>query len=177
MSGLTEIKSKLLKASKTLFWKHGIKRVTVEEICDKANVNKMSFYRHFKNKEAIAQALIEQLFKSSIKRYIEIMESDDDFRIKVDKLVKLKYKEVKGISEEFINDVYKTEKKLNNNVSSGRNYAGLSKQQKQIRQDFTQAQLKGEIRSDLNIGFMMYMLNDMNNKPLSIKGAFFINSF
>tara|TARA_R110000868_G_scaffold91812_3_gene254408 strand:+ start:4054 stop:4569 length:516 start_codon:yes stop_codon:yes gene_type:complete len=163
MSGLTEIKSKLLKASKTLFWKHGIKRVTVEEICDKANVNKMSFYRHFKNKEAIAQALIEQLFKSSIKRYIEIMESDDDFRIKVDKLVKLKYKEVKGISEEFINDVYKTD----NNMLSLK--LESFKQQKQIRQDFTQAQLKGEIRSDLNIGFMMYMLNDMNNKLLDKK--------
>jgi len=160
MSESNNVQIKLTKASKTLFWKYGIKRVTVEEICEQAEVSKMSFYRHFKNKEAIAETLIEQLFKISKKRYEEIMDRDDDFRIKVDLLVKFKYEEVQGISEEFINDIFRKD-----NSSLSLKFDNLSQQSlKQIRRDFSKAQQQGEIRNDLNIDFMMYMLDDMNKK-------------
>ncbi len=160
MSEQTDLKTKLLKSSKKLFWKHGIKRVTVEEICENANVSKMSFYRHFKNKDAIAEALIDQVFNKSMKRYNAIMQSDDNFRIKVDKIVKLKYEDVQGISEEFIKDIYKKDDSL-----LSKKMDSLSQQSlKKVKQDFLLAQQKGEIRSDLNIDFMMYMLNDLNTK-------------
>ncbi len=42
--------SQIVDTAKYLFLRHGIRRVTVEEICKKANVSKMSFYKHFKNK-------------------------------------------------------------------------------------------------------------------------------
>lgn len=160
MTELSEIKSKLLRASKTLFWKYGIKRVTVEEICDKAGLSKMSFYRSYKNKNAIAEALIEQVFNNSIRRYNQIMESDADFRIKVGSLVKLKYEDVKGISEEFINDIYKKDSSTLSQKLENYRQQSLA----QVRQDFIKAQKNGEIRKDLNIDFMMYMLNDMNIK-------------
>lgn len=160
MTELSEIKSKLLRASKTLFWKYGIKRVTVEEICDKAGLSKMSFYRSYKNKNAIAEALIEQVFNNSIRRYNQIMESDADFRIKVGSLVKLKYEDVKGISEEFINDIYKKDSSTLSQKLENYRQQSLT----QVRQDFIKAQKNGEIRKDLNIDFMMYMLNDMNIK-------------
>lgn len=40
----------ILSAGKELFWKHGVKRVTVEEICVQASVSKMTFYKFFMNK-------------------------------------------------------------------------------------------------------------------------------
>lgn len=156
----TETKRKLLKSAKTLFWKHGIKRVTVEEISDQANVSKMTFYRYFKNKEVIAEAVLEQVFKQSMKRYDAIMESDDDFRIKVDAIVKSQYDDAKGISAEFVNDILKKDGSPLHKKLVKLNQASLN----QVKEDFILAQKKGEIRKDLNIDFMMYMLNDMNVK-------------
>ena len=43
----------ILKTAHDLFWKFGIRRVTIEEICREANVSKMTFYKYFRNKEAI----------------------------------------------------------------------------------------------------------------------------
>lgn len=160
MSEQSDLKTKLLKSSKKLFWKHGIKRVSVEEICDNAMVSKMSFYRHFKNKDAIAEALIEQVFNNSMKRYNVIMQSDVDFRIKVDKIVKLQYDDAKGISQEFISDILKKDNSPLHKKLEELNQKSL----KQVKQDFIQAKKNGEIRSDLNIDFMMYMLDDLNKK-------------
>lgn len=158
----TDLKSKLLKSSKKLFWKHGIKRVTVEEICENASVSKMSFYRHFKNKDTIAEALLEQVFRKSIKKYTKIMQSDDDFRIKVSRIVKNERENSKNISEEFVDEILKKE------GSSIQNKLNELQQDflKTLKQDFIHAQENGDIRKDLNIDFMMYMLNDINTKLL-----------
>ena len=51
----------LLAAAKRLFWKHGIKRVSVEDISSEAGLSKMTFYRNFANKEAIAFELLRSL--------------------------------------------------------------------------------------------------------------------
>ncbi|MDN3493603.1 TetR/AcrR family transcriptional regulator [Winogradskyella bathintestinalis] len=155
-----ETKSKLLRASKTLFWKYGIKRVTVEEISEQAEVSKMTFYRHYKNKEAIAEAVLEQVFNKSMRRYTKIMSSDDDFRVKVDAIVKLQYDDAKGISEEFIVDILKKDNSPLHKKLEELNQNSLQ----QVKKDFIEAQRKGEIRADLNIDFMMYMLNDLNTK-------------
>jgi len=38
--------NQIIDTSKKLFWKYGIKRVTIEEICREAGVSKMTFYKH-----------------------------------------------------------------------------------------------------------------------------------
>ena len=48
----------LVKQARELFWKHGIKRITVEEICSEAGISKMTFYRNFKNKVEIAERVV-----------------------------------------------------------------------------------------------------------------------
>ena len=40
----------LVTTAQELFMRHGIRRVTVEEICSEANISKMTFYKYFKNK-------------------------------------------------------------------------------------------------------------------------------
>ncbi|MBL0024612.1 MAG: helix-turn-helix transcriptional regulator [Saprospiraceae bacterium] len=44
---------KIITTAKKLFWKHGSSRVTIEELCREAGVSKMTFYRHFNNKNEI----------------------------------------------------------------------------------------------------------------------------
>ena len=51
----------LLNTARKLFVAHGIKRVTVEEICRTADTSKMTFYRFFRNKDEIAKAVIDRI--------------------------------------------------------------------------------------------------------------------
>jgi len=55
----------IFKTGKVLFWKHGIKRVTIEEICTEADVSKMTFYKFFPNKIELAKKLIQQILGKS----------------------------------------------------------------------------------------------------------------
>ena len=49
----------LFSTAKNLFFKFGLRRVSVEEICKKASVSKMTFYRNFNNKEHIAIIILK----------------------------------------------------------------------------------------------------------------------
>ena len=43
-------REKLIRTGEDLFYRHGLRRVTVEEICREAGASKMTFYKHFANK-------------------------------------------------------------------------------------------------------------------------------
>jgi len=150
----------ILKVAKNLFWKHGIRRVTVEEICKEAKVSKMTFYRNFKNKQELVEILIEKLSNESIEDYRRIMSEDVDYDVKIKKLIKLKYVNVVGISKEFVKDLYQDEK-LQKKMSQLRE--GFLKE---IMEDFQKAQKEGWIRQDLKLEFIFYMLNDLNAKMM-----------
>ncbi|WP_372931944.1 TetR/AcrR family transcriptional regulator, partial [Mariniphaga sediminis] len=47
----------IMKTARELFWKHGFRRVTIQEICEKAGVSKMTFYKHFPNKIDLAKTV------------------------------------------------------------------------------------------------------------------------
>ncbi|MDH5400751.1 MAG: TetR/AcrR family transcriptional regulator, partial [Cyclobacteriaceae bacterium] len=49
----------IFETAKELFWKYGIRRVTIEEICKEAGVSKMTFYKFFPNKVALANTILE----------------------------------------------------------------------------------------------------------------------
>ncbi len=150
----------LLKTAKNLFWKHGIRRVTVEEICKEAGVSKMTFYRNFKNKDELVEAMIEQLRSEGQEGYDRIMNQEISFHQKIEQLIQFKYERSKGISKEFLKDIYQSDNpemlKLLENAQQ--------KAQKTMIKDFKKAQKEGAIRADLKMEFIIYMLNDINNK-------------
>jgi AcrR family transcriptional regulator len=57
----TEKSEKLGRAALTLFLKHGIDVVTIDDIVDKAGFAKGSFYRYFKDKEHLVEDLLEPI--------------------------------------------------------------------------------------------------------------------
>jgi AcrR family transcriptional regulator len=155
-------KIRLLEVAKKLFWKFGIKKVTVEELCREGGLSKMTFYRYFKNKDDVARQLMSDLLEVSFRRYRNIMHSDGAFEEKVRKLVRFKYEAIHEMSDEFIKDVYQyKDGGLLEMLDSYR-----QKMYKEMRNDFTEAQKNGWIRKDVQMDFIMYMLNDMNNKIL-----------
>jgi AcrR family transcriptional regulator len=48
----------IVDTSDALFMNYGIKKITVEKICQQANVSKMTFYKYFKNKTDLVKYII-----------------------------------------------------------------------------------------------------------------------
>jgi AcrR family transcriptional regulator len=56
-------REKLLSTATRLFYKYGINNVGVDEIVRQSGVTKMTLYKHFHSKDALATAFLEQIFK------------------------------------------------------------------------------------------------------------------
>lgn len=153
-------KTKILNNAKNLFWKHGIRRVSVQEICKEAGVSKMTFYRHFENKEDVAFQVIDNLYHNNYKTYREIMDSSAPFAEKVVQMIKTKRDNVTGISKELVKDIFENNNEKLQNLIQGLRQKNIEN----ILKDFAKAQENGEIRKDIKLEFILYILNDMNNK-------------
>jgi len=147
----------IVSAARSLFWRHGIRRVTIEEICEKAGVSKMTCYKYFSNKTAIAKYIIEDLFESGAKAYKEIYNSDIPYEEKVKKLVELKISNTHEMSQELLDDIYK--------YKDEELYETIENIKKKIigiyLEDIREAQKTGEIRNDIKPEFMLYFLNNL----------------
>ncbi|MGH1436214.1 MAG: TetR/AcrR family transcriptional regulator [Lewinella sp.] len=150
----------ITESAKALFWKHGIRRVTVEEICKEAGVSKMTFYRNFSNKNEIARHVLTQVVERSTSRYEKIMNQDIAFPAKIVELVILEREESKGISQEFLKDIYETEDSTLQSLIEQYQEEGRQR----IMRDMKKAQEKGWIRKDLKLSFLLYILNDLDKK-------------
>jgi AcrR family transcriptional regulator len=141
----------IFKTGKELFWKYGIKRVTIEEICKEAKVSKMTFYKFFPNKIELAKTILGDLMLSSMNKFDEIIARDMLFSEKLEAVFLLKIQAVNNFSKEFINDIY------NNQELGLKAYLeDFTEQAKgQIIKFYSDAQAKGHIRKEVNIDFIM----------------------
>ncbi|MCO6487399.1 MAG: TetR/AcrR family transcriptional regulator [Phaeodactylibacter sp.] len=149
----------ILEAARRLFWKHGIRRVTVEEICREAGASKMTFYRAFANKVDLARAILQELFDESMKEYRAIMEQDIAFEEKVRKQLLLKSKGTRGISAELVRDIYSNQEWGLREYMEQRTEEAL----RVIMEDYLEARKKGWIRQDLRPDFILYIFHRMQD--------------
>jgi len=147
----------IVSAARSLFWKHGIRRVTIEEICQDAGVSKMTCYKYFSNKTAIAKYLIEDMFESGIKAYKEIYHSDISYEEKVKMMLDLKMSNAHEMSQELLDDIYKNQdEELSETIETiKKKMIGI------YLDDIREAQKIGEIREDIKPEFMLYFLNNL----------------
>jgi AcrR family transcriptional regulator len=147
----------IVSSAKSLFWKHGIRRVTIEEICQDAGVSKMTCYKYFSNKTAIAKYLIEDMFESGIKAYKEIYHSDISYEEKVKRMLDLKMSNSHEMSQELLDDIYKNQdEELSETIET------IKKRMIEIYlDDIREAQKIKEIRDDVKPEFMLYFLNNL----------------
>tara|TARA_R110001592_G_C13193089_1_gene753892 strand:+ start:146993 stop:147580 length:588 start_codon:yes stop_codon:yes gene_type:complete len=156
----TKSQQALIKAAKDCFWKYGIKKVTVEEICDTAGVSKMTYYRSFANKMEIAETVLTDIIKTGEDAFDEIMERNIDFPQKIKGVVLLEHEYSKGISQDFISDIINNEDKELKLLMANANQRGQEKLITHIKA----AQKEGWVRKDLHFPFLIYMMKDINHK-------------
>ena len=99
-------KEQLEITAKELFWKHGFKKVSIDEICKKANVSRKTFYTFYSNKNDLIIYLHTKMSDETYVIYKEIIESDLTFSEKLEKLFSYKLEATKNLSMEFIDDLY-----------------------------------------------------------------------
>jgi AcrR family transcriptional regulator len=143
-----KIKSKkhkdILHTSKELFWKYGFKRVTIEEICEKANVSKMTFYRFYPNKLELAKSVFDMVIDNSIKDFKTLMKQDIPASEKVKGMLQMKFEGTNDISKEFLVDFY------NNPDTEVSGYIEKRTREvwSEIIEDFKKGQHEGWLRKD-----------------------------
>lgn len=149
--------NQILQTARRLFWKYGLKRVSVEEICHEAGVSKMTFYKHFANKTALARLILDDFFNQAIHDYRKAMDSDKPLADRIRNAVELKLNNTAGISQELINELFKSgDPEIMEFIRewTGRTIA-------LVMEDFKTWQARGEIRSDIKPEFILYMLSKL----------------
>lgn len=148
-------KQQILATGKKLFWKHGFKRVTVEEISDEAGVSKMTFYKYFSNKMELVKAIMEKVMVESLEKYNAIMNSEIPFTEKIEQQLQMKMEGTVDISSEFVDDlmIHGEPEMMQYMSEMTQKVLGI------VYNDYKEAQKRGEIRKDVKPEFIIYFLN------------------
>jgi AcrR family transcriptional regulator len=145
----------ILAHSKKLFWKFGLKRVTVEELCHEAGVSKMTFYKYFSNKNELVLEILRRMFDENMEKFKDFMDADIPFEEKMKIQIQFKLEGTNDISEEFIKDVY------GDSESEIQRYwhSRADEMIGEVVEYYRSAQEKGWLRRDLKIEFIIYIIN------------------
>jgi AcrR family transcriptional regulator len=143
----------LIAAGRELFWKHGFRRVSIDEVCKLAGASKMTFYRYFPDKQTLAKTVFDQEVDKGTAMFREIMASDTSASEKLEAILKMKADSVNDISTEFLNDFY-ADKGSGLQEYIARKTASVWEE---ILDDFRQAQKRGIFRSDFKPELMLYI--------------------
>ena len=145
---------KLLAAAKHLLFRYGPRKVSIEEICREAGVSKMTFYRHFKDKEDITLLVLQEHFIDRMNEYMGILKQDIPFEDKLKKILDIKIENIKSMNDELLKEIL-TDK----HSRTGKWLTELNIEEKgMIREFIHSAQAKGEIRTDVKIDLVLFMI-------------------
>ncbi|MDP3452561.1 MAG: TetR/AcrR family transcriptional regulator [Bacteroidales bacterium] len=162
----SEKRDSIVSTARTLFWRFGFRKVSIDEICAKSGVSKMTFYRHFPNKTELAKYILKNLIDKSMKEFREIMNSDCSTDERMNRIIRLKLEGVKEISKEFIEDVY------TNNNSEIQQFMLQKTEEAWVGfiQEFRNAQDRGVFRKgfkpELLLALSRQMINLLEDKSI-----------
>jgi AcrR family transcriptional regulator len=157
---MTKSQKAILESAKALFWKYGLKKVTVEEICEQAGVSKMTFYRRFVNKEHAAEEILEAILEANMRRYSAVMSQKKSFPEKISEILHLKHQESKNMSKEFIEEIMIEDGSALNELIQ----KYTLKSTKILIADFEKAKKEGWVRADLKPEFIIDMMGVIKSK-------------
>jgi AcrR family transcriptional regulator len=152
---MSQKRDRLLQTGEALFVKHGMRRVTVEEICRQAGVSKPTFYRYFENKAALARRIVELWVDQALQQADVIENSDVPFPEKLRQILALKQAVSARPGPEFLEDLIPL------NID-------LSHALRRVMRFLVQAQQRGDIRADVRPEVLMAafsLLNSMQHDP------------
>jgi AcrR family transcriptional regulator len=147
-------KEQIEYTAKDLFWKHGFKKVSIDEICKKANVSRKTYYTFYENKTALVIIIMNRTLKEIKDINQKIVESDIPFAEKMAIMLERKLKLSENMSMEFIADFYSPD------AGEILDYFNklIDETLVDLKRFFSEAQKKGEMNPNLNIDYVMWLM-------------------
>jgi len=147
-------KEQIEHKAKELFWKHGFKKVTIDEICKKANVSRKTFYTFFDNKSALVIHLMKTMTDEAFAESKKIMEGEGTFAEKIEQSLNLKLERNKEMSIEFVADFYNPEA-----TDILECFNQIMTESMNMLVDFLKkAQKTGQMNPDLNLNYVLWLM-------------------
>lgn len=155
---MTPKQKKLMDTALALFQKRGFKSVTVEEICRTADVSKMTFYKHFRNKEDLVLQIIKNLYEGAIDKGKTILKSSKPHRERIADLLEWKIQMLDQFTPSMLLDMKDFDPALVHFIQE------KSSESLSLFEDFIRdGQKDGVFRENLNIGFLMHIFQILSN--------------
>ena len=142
-------RQQLIIAAKNLFIRHGFKRITIDEICKTASVSKMTFYKYFSDKAAIADKIALDLVEEGFAAYDEINRLDISYSEKITKMTQWRIEFASGLENEFIKEVLDMD-------------TIMGEMRKRFIKNIKTAQASGEINPELSPEFIWIVTEKLN---------------
>ena len=95
----------IVETAESLFIQHGIKRITVEEICRQSGASKMTFYKYFPNKLELVKHMWNNWVNEGLVTMDEIDAMDIPFPEKIHRMFQWNTDLVSKMSTEFIEEM------------------------------------------------------------------------
>jgi AcrR family transcriptional regulator len=146
----------ILSTGEDLFQRFGFKHITIEEICAKANVSKMTFYKYFPNKNELIKRIMNSWLKQVEQAIKEFEGMDIPFKEKIKKLLNLREESTGKISKEFMDEYINPDRDLQNFFKDFYARATI------FFIDFIKrSQERGDVRRDIKPEFLVAVINKM----------------
>lgn len=143
-------RNQLIQTGEALFVKHGMRRVTVEEICRQAGVSKPTFYKYFENKAALARRIVELWIEEALQRIDGIEDAEVPFPEKMKQILAVKQVIAARPGPEFLEDLIHLD-------------IDLSHALQRVMRFLVECQQQGDIRADIRPEVLMAAFDLLNS--------------
>ena len=150
-------REQIINTGKNLFLRHGIKRISVEEICQKAGASKMTFYKYFASKLALVEHIWDKMMAEGYSKLDEINEMDIALPEKIQRMFAWKEQYAATMSDFFIEEIMALDFDINDQYNQ------------RFMQFIVEAQEKGEVRPEIRPEFFMAVLDKLRELALDEK--------
>ncbi len=158
----------LINTAHDLFWKHGFKRVSIEEICHAAGASKMTYYKFFRNKIELAKTVFNKVMDEGVLSFKNIMSSESSQEEKIKKILLMKFEGTSNLSQEFLHDFYDhSDSTLSKFVDNK-----IQQVYEEARHEFRLAQQNGLFRKEINMDFYFNLTSKIDYSDPSLTKFF-----
>lgn len=158
-------KEQIIQTAEDLFFHFGFRRLTIQEICEKAQVSRKTFYTYFKGKDDLVREIVEAFMEKAFDAFEMILNDNTlNFAEKLEKSILMKHEMGKKWSFAFFSDLLSDEK------ISAYYHSLIGRSAAMLHDMLESAQKNKEIDPNLNVNYIIWMLEKqsehLNDKEL-----------
>lgn len=167
LSFVPEMKEKILKGAEELFFKYGIKNITMDEIARHLGMSKKTIYQYFKDKDEVVHSLILEKIEEDKAIFAKTYRESENIVVEAFALMKNMRDILKSINPILFHELFKFYPQSWKEFEKFKNDFVLENIESSLRR----GQEQGLVRADINIKILSKMR--LENIDLAFFGSAF----